>query len=259
MYWYTIFQVNLCFITSFIATSFFIKRKYFLQLHWSSFALKPLAPKHFGCLYAQAFQSASQLSLSKFVLDLETDRHSQIQPRYWIKQESTSGLRGDYRAIPRSGSVSPSAFGTFIPKLDGLKRVGGFMLHVLVWAIMCPSQWPRHLFWQTSGQMLSETQALWQFRHLSIQTRLCLPNLVSQELCEASYQCKASSLFRPLQGASSKPMVIAKSARMGQSHFTASQRRVMGSTPSRSIQLVLQLHSEDTVRWKQVMQQTQDC
>jgi len=41
------------------------------------------------------------------------------------------------------------------------------MLHVLVWAVMCSSWWSSYSFWQTSGQMLPKTQALWQPGHLS--------------------------------------------------------------------------------------------
>lgn len=80
------------------------QRKYFLQLHSSFFALKPLAPKHCGCLCAQAVQCTSQLWLSIFTLELET-----------------------------------SGCGTFVPKHPGLKRVGGFACAVLT--VMCLSQW----------------------------------------------------------------------------------------------------------------------
>lgn len=100
------------------------QRKYFLRLHSSFFALKPLAPRHCGCLCAWAVQCTSQLWLCKFTLELET-----------------------------------SVCGTFVPKHPGLKRVGGF---VCMCSVGCnvPVSVATHLFWQTSGQMLPQTQAL---------------------------------------------------------------------------------------------------
>lgn len=41
----------------------------------------------------------------------------------------------------------------------------------------------------------------------------------------------------------------------GSKDFAASQGRAMGSTPSRSVQLLLELRGEDPASWEQLMQQ----